>query len=160
MSHIYLVFLILLVIVTVSFFFKLQELRRKRARKINNFLKSFHQMSYSLKTATLTLYDILTVVEIEIHVGISERVNLLEKHVKTLNYCINQLNFIKENCVEPEIRKICLDSILILERTVKKTTIQLFNMSFIAHDFRDCFLKITEYRLKLINYRRNLTRTQ
>jgi hypothetical protein len=151
MGHIYLVFLILLVIVTVSFFFKLQELRRERARKINNFLKAFHQMSYSLKTATQTLYDILTVVEIEVHVGISERVNLLEKHVKTLNYCINHLNLIKENCVEPEIRKTCLDSIFVLEHAVKKTTIQLFNMSFIAHDFRDSFLKITEYRLKLIN---------
>jgi hypothetical protein len=149
-GHIYLVFLILLVIVTVSFFFKLQELRKVRVRKINNFLKAFHQLNYSLKTATQTLYDILSVVEIEV-IDIAERVNLLEKHVKTLNYCINHLNNIKGNCVEPELRKTCLDSIFVLDDAVKKTTIQLFNMSLIAHDFRDYFLKITEYRLKLIN---------
>jgi hypothetical protein len=147
-GHIFLVFLILLVIVTVSFFFKLQELRK--VRKIKNFMKAFHQLNYSLKTATQTLYDILSVVEIGV-LGITERVNLLEKHVKTLNYCINHMNIIKGNCVEPEIRKTCLDSIFVLEDAVKKSTIQLLNMSFITHDFRDYFLKITVYRLKLIN---------
>jgi hypothetical protein len=92
-GHIFLVFLILLVIVTVPFFFKLQVLRRERAKKINNFSKGFHQLNYSLKTATQTLYDILSVVEIGV-LGITERINLLEKHVKTLNYCINHLNII------------------------------------------------------------------
>jgi hypothetical protein len=130
---------------------KLQELRKERLNKFNDFLQAFRQLNDSLKTATQTLYDILSVVETEAHIGISERVSLLEKHVKTLNYCINHLNIINGNSVEPEIRKTCLDSIFVLEHAVKKTTIQLFNMNFIAYDFRDFFLKITEYRLKLIN---------
>jgi hypothetical protein len=150
-GNIYLVYLLLFLIVTISFFLKLQELRKERVKKFNDFLQTFHQLNDSLKTATQTLYDILSVVETEVHIGISERVNLLEKHVKTLNYCINHLNIINGNSVEPEIRKTCLDSIFVLEHAVKKTTIQLFNMNFIAYDFRDFFLKITEYRLKLIN---------
>ncbi|MDF2792088.1 MAG: hypothetical protein K0S80_5190 [Neobacillus sp.] len=93
----------------------------------------------------------ISVVEIDIHIGISERVNILESQVKSLNYCINQLNLINENCVEHELRNACMDSIFILEHAVKKTTIQLFNMKFISHDFRDYFLKVTEIRLKLIH---------
>ncbi|MEH7495156.1 hypothetical protein [Neobacillus niacini] len=150
-GNIYLVYLLLFLIVIISFFLKLQELRKVRLNKFNDFLQAFRQLDDSLKTATQTLYDILSVVETEAHIGISERVRLLEKHVKTLNYCINHLNIINGNSVEPEIRKTCLDSIFVLEHAVKKTTIQLFNMNFIAYDFRDFFLKITEYRLKLIN---------
>lgn len=113
-------------------------------------MKAFHQLNNLLKTAPQSLYDILSVIEIEVHIGIPERVNLLEGQVKSLNYCINQLNIINENCVEHELRKACMDSIYVLEHAVKKTTIQLFNMSFISHDFRDYFLKVTEIRLKLI----------
>ncbi|MFB3164615.1 hypothetical protein ABLO26_24965 [Neobacillus sp. 179-J 1A1 HS] len=143
-------FLLVLVIVTVSFFLKRQALHKERARKINDYLKSFHQLNNSLKTATQTLYDILSVVENEVHIGISERVNLLENHIEILNNCINHLNMISGNSVVHDIRKTCLDSKFVLEQAVKKTLGQLFNMNFIEHDLRDYFLKITEYRLNLI----------
>lgn len=115
-------------------------------------------MNGSLKTATQTIYDILSVIEIEVHIGITERVNLLERHIKILKNCINHLSILKENCVEPEIKNACLDSMIVLEHAVKKVKIQLFNMSYIAHDFRDCFLKLTENRLKLIKLEKELTR--
>jgi hypothetical protein len=51
---IYLMFLLVLLIVTVSFFLKRQALHKERARKINDYLKSFHQLNDSLKTAIQT----------------------------------------------------------------------------------------------------------
>jgi hypothetical protein len=155
-----LVHIILLVIVTVSFLYKFQILRKKKQRKIINFYKTFDQLNSSLKIATQTLYDILSVIENEVQTGISERVNLLERQINTLSNCINQLSIIKENCLEPEMRKTCLDSMAVLQHAVKKSTIQLFNMSFIAHDFRDYFLKVTEYRLKVIKLEKEFTRAQ
>jgi hypothetical protein len=150
MGEYFLLLLLVLIIVVVSLFLKRQALKKERVSIINDFLKSFHQLNDSLKTATQTLYDILSVVENEVHIGISERVNLLENHIKILNYCINHLNMISGNSVVPDIRKTCLDSIFVLEQAIKKTLVQLFNMNFIVHDFRDYFLKITEYRLNLI----------
>jgi hypothetical protein len=147
--YVYIVLLLLSVIVTVIFIFKHYELREKRVKKLN--FKAFHQLNHLLKNATQSLCDILLVVESEVHICISERVNLLEEQVESLNYCINELNIIIENCVEHELRKACMDSIFILEHAVKKTTIQLFNMSFITHDFLDYFLKITAIRLKVIH---------
>lgn len=154
------VYIILLAIVTVLYFFKFQILRKEKQRKINDFFKTIDQLNSSLKTATQTLYDILSVVEIEVHMGISERVNLLEGHIKTLDNCINNLRKIKANSVQPEISKACLDSIIVLEHAVKKVKIQLFNMSFIAHDFRDYFLKVAEYRLKLIKVEKEFSSSQ
>jgi hypothetical protein len=156
-TTIYFVFMIL--VAAVLFFFKIHQ-RKEKQRKINNFFKTFYQLNDLLKTATQTLYDILSIVEIEVNMGISERVNLLEKHIKTLSNCINQLSTIKDNCVEPELRKACLNSIIVLEHAVKKVKIQLFNMSFLAHDFRDYFLKVTENRLKLINLEKEIPKTQ
>jgi hypothetical protein len=144
------VFLLVLLIITVSFFLKRHALDKERVWKINDFSKSLYQLNDSLKTATQTLYDILTVVENEDDICISERVNLLENHIKILNYCINHLNMVSGNSVVPDIRKTCLESIFVLEQAVKKTLVQLLNMNFIEHDFRDYFLKITEYRLNII----------
>lgn len=151
-------FILLFVTVTVSFFFKFLVIRKEKQRKIKNFFNTFDQVNSSLKTATQTIYDILSVIEIEVHIGITERVNLLERHIKILRNCINHLSILKENCVEPEIKNACLDSMIVLEHAVKKVKIQLFNMSYIAHDFRDCFLKLTENRLKLIKLEKELTR--
>ncbi|MFJ5762725.1 hypothetical protein ACIQAA_27070 [Neobacillus sp. NPDC093182] len=154
------VYIILLAIVTVSFLFIFQILRKEKQMKINNFFKTFDQLNSSLKIATQTLYDILSVVENEVQTGISERVNLLERQIDTLSNCIYQLSIIKENCLLPEMRETCVHTMALLQHAVKKTTIQLFNMGFIAHDFRDYFLKVTEYRLKLIKLEKEFTGSQ